>query len=126
MSNGLLRLGLHDLGAHDTTDIVGTHKYKRLIPRHVGPFLATVTSSVSGYPEEVVVRDFSERGLYFWTDEAPAVGGDVEVKMNTPPAVSNYGTGGPALYRATVIRVEESSRGQFGVAAVIKGCKHLS
>jgi hypothetical protein len=81
---------------------------------------------VSGYPEEVVVRDFSERGLYFWTDEAPAVGGDVEVKMDPPAAALKYSSGGPALFRATVIRVEESSRGQFGVAAVIKSCKHPS
>jgi PilZ domain-containing protein len=125
MSNGLLRLGLHDLGLHDPIDLQGHYKYKRLIPRYVGPFLAVVTSGVSGFPEEVVVRDFSERGLYFWTDEPPAIGGDVEVKMEAPPA-ANHGSGGKAQYRATVIRVEESSRGQFGVAALIKSCKHLS
>ena len=125
MSNGFLRLGLHDLTLHDPADLQLHYKYKRLVPRYVGPFLATVTSGVSGYPEEVVVRDFSEHGLYFWTDEAPAIGGDVDVKMDTPPAV-NSGNGGKAQYRATVIRVEQSSRGQFGVAAVIKSCKHLS
>jgi hypothetical protein len=121
MSNGLLRLGLHD-----AVEIHGAnYKYKRLTPRHVGPFLAVVTSGVSGFAEEVVVRDFSERGLYFWTDEAPTVGADVDVKMDTPAAAVNYGHGGPAIYRARVIRVEESSRGQYGVAAVIKGCKRL-
>ena len=120
MGNGVLRLGLHDF-----SDIQGNYKYRRLVPRHPGPFLAVVTTGVSGFPEEVVVRDFSERGLYFWIDEAPAVGGDVEVKMETPPAANN-GDGGHALYRATIIRVEESSRGQYGVAAVIKGCKRLS
>ena len=125
MTNSFLRLGLHDLDLNDTGDIHGAYKYRRLVPRHVGPFLAVVTSGVSAFPEEVVVRDFSERGLYFWTDEAPPIGGDVQVKMDTPPA-ANYGGGGPAQYRATVIRVEESSRGQFGVAAVIKSCKHLS
>lgn len=122
MSNGLLRLGLHDPIEVQSTS---NHRFKRMVPRHVGPFMATVTSNVSGFAEEVVVRDFSERGLYFWTDEAPAVGGDVQVKMEPPAAASNY-SGGLALFRATVIRVEESSRGQFGVAAVIKGCKHLS
>jgi len=125
MSNGLLRLVLHDLTLHDPADVQGHYKYKRLVPRYVGPFLAVVTSGVSGFPEEVVVRDFSEHGLYFWTDEAPAIGGDVDVKMDTPPVV-NSGNGGKAQYRATVIRVENSSRGQFGVAAVIKSCKHLS
>jgi len=125
MSSGFLRLGLHDLGLQDTADIDGAHKYKRLVPRHVGPFLAMVTSGVSAFSEEVVVRDFSERGLYYWIDEPPAIGGDVEVKMDTPPA-ANCSSGGQALYGATVIRVEQSSRGQFGVAAVIKSCKHLS
>lgn len=125
MSSGFLRLGLHDLGLQDTADIDGAHKYKRLVPRHVGPFLAMVTSGVSAFSEEVVVRDFSERGLYFWIDEPPAIGGDVQVKMDTPPA-ANCSSGGQALYRATVIRVEQSSRGQFGVAVVIKSCKHLS
>ena len=88
--------------------------HKRLLPRYLGPISAELYYGLSDFAEEVLVRDFNERGLYFWSSRSMPIGGNVDIRMNRGRSVR---------YRATVLRVEEASEGKFGTAALIKGCR---
>ncbi len=111
-----IRLGLHDRTAKTTK-----WPHKRISHRHVGPFGAELYYGMSDLGEEVVVRDFNERGLYFWSCRRIPVGANVEIRMEPPSQMESSGKRA-ACYRATVLRVEEAPDGKFGTAALIKSC----
>jgi hypothetical protein len=95
--------------------------HKRLSQRHVGPFGAKLYYGMSDLAEEVLVRDFNERGLYFWSCRRMPIGGNVEIRMELPFETAPN-AGRSVRYRATVLRVEEAPEGKFGTAALIKSC----
>jgi hypothetical protein len=95
--------------------------HKRLSTRHVGPLSAELYYGMSDLAEQVLVRDFNERGLYFWSCRRMPIGGNVEIRMELPLEIAPNG-GRSVRYRATVLRVEEAPERKFGTAALIKSC----
>jgi hypothetical protein len=79
---------------------------------------------VSGIPENVYVRDFSDQGIYLLTKYHLGYGSEIDVYMNAPEGPN--GSDKRVHYVATVKRVDEfRSEGVFGVAAVIRRCEVL-
>jgi hypothetical protein len=95
--------------------------HKRLLPRYLGPMSAELYYGLSDFAEEVLVRDFNERGLYFWSSRCMPIGGNVDIRMEEPFEIAPNRRRS-VRYRATVLRVEEASEDKFGTAALIKGC----
>ncbi len=112
-----IRLGLGEPRRAERTD----WPHKRLSHRHVGPFGAELYYGMSELGEEVVVRDFNEHGLYFWSSRRIPVGASIEIRMEPPLQIEPSGRR-TKRYRATVLRVEEGPDGKFGTAALIKSC----
>jgi hypothetical protein len=115
-----IRFGLNDSRSNEGGQRA-KWPHKRLSERHVGPFAAELYCGISDLGEQVLVRDFNEHGLYFWSCRRIAVGGNVEIRLEPPVEVSPNG-GRRMRYRATVLRVEEAPEGRFGTAALIKRC----
>lgn len=117
-----LRLGLRDTGNSDASDASDRqNRPKRLSPRYAGPFPASVYDGVRALPDDVVVRDINERGLYFWSHNRPAIGAGLAVIMEPPPQMTQFEQR-RVLYRASVVRVEDAPENRFGIAAIIKSC----
>ena len=115
-----IRLGLNESGSIESGQLPNW-PHKRLSQRHAGPFVANLYYGMSELAEEVLVRDFNERGLYFWSCRRMPVGGNLEIRMELPLEIASNGARS-VRYRATVLRVEEASEGRFGTAALIKSC----
>jgi len=80
---------------------------------------------VSGIPENVYVRDFSDQGIYLLTQYPLDRGAEIDIYMNVPDATS--GSDRRVHYIASVKRVDEfRGDGVFGIAAVIRRCQVLS
>jgi hypothetical protein len=109
------------LGLQERTAQTRKWPHKRLSHRHVGPFGAELCFGMSDLGEEVLVRDFNEHGLYFWSRRRMPVGANIEIRMEPPLHIAPSG-GRTVCYRATVLRVEETPDGKFGTAALIKSC----
>ena len=112
-----IRLSLNERNIESRTD----WPHKRLSPRHMGPILAELYYGMSDLAEQVLVRDFNEHGLYFWSCQRMPIGGNLEIRMELPSEIASNGGRG-VRYRATVLRVEESPEHKFGTAALIKSC----
>lgn len=80
---------------------------------------------VSGIPENVYVRDFSDQGMYLLSKYPLGRGTEIDVYMNIPDASTNSER--RVHYIATVKRVDEfRGEGVYGVAAVIRRCEVLN
>jgi hypothetical protein len=80
---------------------------------------------VSGIPENVYVRDFSDQGIYLLTQYPLDRGAEIDIYMNVPDATS--GSDRRVHYIASVKRVDEfRGDGVFGIAAVIRRCQVLT
>lgn len=64
-------------------------------------------------------RDVSTNGVYFYTASRMAVGSDVELVLILPPELTS-GEKCWVCCHARVLRLEENSDNQFGVAAEIR------
>jgi len=79
---------------------------------------------VSGIPEAVYVRDFSDQGIYLLTKYQLGRGAEIDVYMNVPEGPA--GSERRVHYIATVKRVDEfRSEGVYGLAAIIRRCEVL-
>jgi len=79
---------------------------------------------VSGIPEAVYVRDFSDQGIYLLTKYQLGRGAEIDVFMNVPEGPA--GSERRVHYIATVKRVDEfRSEGVYCLAAVIRRCEVL-
>ncbi len=94
------------------------------MPRHVGPFPATLYQGFSRFSEPAVVRDINELGLFFWSETRLPLRAECEIAMDLPPAMRSPDRTRVRL-RAVVIRVQEEHNGDTGTAAIIKGCTIL-
>ncbi len=56
-------------------------KYKRRMPRHVGPFPAKLYQGFSQFSEPAVVRDINELGLFFWSEARLPLRAECEIAM---------------------------------------------
>jgi hypothetical protein len=99
-------------------------RYKRRLPRHVGPFPATIYQGFSQFSEPAVVRDINEEGLFFWSEARLPLRAECEIAMELPPQMRTPDRTRVRL-KAVVIRVQDGANGDFGTAAIIKGCTIL-
>jgi hypothetical protein len=100
-------------------------KYKRRMPRHVGPFTAKLYQGFSQFSEPAVVRDINELGLFFWSEARLPLRAECEIAMELPPQMRTPDRTRVRL-KAVVIRVQDGTNGDIGTAAIIKGCTILA
>jgi hypothetical protein len=99
-------------------------KHKRRMPRHVGPFPATLYQGFSRFSEPAVVRDINELGLFFWSEARLPLRAECEIALELPPQMRTPDRTRVRL-KAVVIRVQDGVNGDVGTAAIIKGCTIL-
>ncbi len=79
--------------------------------------------SVKAPPESVatsgVTRDLSTGGVFLYTDSRISEGSELEVVLILPPEITKSEQQWVCC-RASVVRVEDSPEGSFGVAASIR------
>ncbi len=97
---------------------------RRLSPRHVGPFSAALLIGISAFPNQVLVRDINEQGMFFWSDEPVAIGGSVSIEMDLPLPMAFKGKE-RVRYQVTVLRCQAEGQ-RYGLAAVIRSCTVLA
>ena len=98
---------------------------RRAVQRFAGPVPATVSASLSSFPESVTMRDLNEKGVYVYSAAPFPRGATLEIVTELPSELSSYGKR-RVHYTASVVRCEENVEvGKYGIAAVIKKCEVL-
>ena len=98
---------------------------RRAVQRFAGPVPATVSASLSSFPESVTMRDLNEKGVYVYSAAPFPRGATLEIVTELPSELSSYGKR-RVHYTASVVRCEENAEeGKYGIAAVIKKCEVL-
>jgi hypothetical protein len=87
---------------------------KRFVPRQPLTADGEIATGMFALPDPIVLRDFSNRGMYFYTGFKPAVGQIIQITMQDPEINRRV------RYSAKVVRTENGSgQDRFGIGVAI-------